>query len=103
MTIAVKPAHQHNYRLSAYERQENDFYPTPSDLAVSLALGLPQLGLELPKVALDPCGGDGVLRRCMAPFGVEVWLSDLYPEKYAAADCYVASQPFNVRREHRHG
>jgi hypothetical protein len=72
MTIAVKPAHQHNYRLSAYERQENDFYPTPSDLVVSLAFGLPRLGVELPRVALDPCGGDGALRRSLAPFGVEV-------------------------------
>ena len=60
MTIALKPAHQHQhgYRLSAYERKENDFYPTPSDLAVGLALGLPRLGLDLPGVALDPCGGD---------------------------------------------
>jgi hypothetical protein len=40
MTIALKPTHQHGYRLSAYERKENDFYPTPSDLATSLAPGL---------------------------------------------------------------
>ena len=42
MTIALKPTHQHQhgYRLCA---KENDFYPTPSDLAVSLALGLPRL------------------------------------------------------------
>jgi hypothetical protein len=44
MTIALKPARQHDYRLSAYERKANDFYPTPSDLAISLALGLPWLG-----------------------------------------------------------
>ena len=48
MTIALKPARQHGYRLSAYERKANDLYPTPSDLAVSLALGLPRLWLELP-------------------------------------------------------
>src|SRR5271170_7534250 len=66
MTIALKPARQHDYRLSAYERRANDFYPTPSDLAISLALGLPRLGLDLPRIALDPCGGDGALRRGLA-------------------------------------
>jgi hypothetical protein len=96
MTVALKPARQHGYRLSAYERKENDFYPTPSDLAVSLALGLPRLGLELPRVALDPCGGDGALCRGMAPFGVEVRLSDLYPEMYPAADGYVTREPLDA-------
>ena len=43
------------------ERKANNFYPTPSELAISLALGL-ELGLDLPRVALDPCGGDGALR-----------------------------------------
>ena len=73
MTIALKPAHQHQhgYRLSAFERKANDFYPTPPDLAVSLALGLARLGLDLPRVALDPCGGDGALRRFLAPFGAQ--------------------------------
>jgi hypothetical protein len=61
MTSAVQCRHQHSYRLSAYERKANDFYPTPSDVAVGLALGLPRLGLDLPRVALDPCGGDGAL------------------------------------------
>jgi hypothetical protein len=55
MTVALKPARQHSYRLSAYERKANDFYPTPSDLAIGLTLGLPRLGLGLPRVALDPC------------------------------------------------
>ena len=96
MTIALKPARQHNYRLSAYERKANDFYPTPSDLAISLALGLPRLGLDLPRVALDPCGGDGALRRGLAPFGVDVRLSDLYPDRYLGADGYVASQPLDA-------
>jgi hypothetical protein len=82
MTVSLKPAHQHQhgYRLSAYERKENDFYPTPPDLATSVAPGLTRLGLDLPRVALDPCGGDGALRRCLSPFGVDVRLSDLYPE-----------------------
>jgi hypothetical protein len=96
MTIALKPAHQHGYRLSAYERKENDFYPTPADLAISLALGLPRLGLDLLGVARDPCGGDGALRRCLAPFGVDVRLSDLYPELYPAADGYVTREPLNA-------
>ena len=96
MTMALKPAREHGYRLSAYARKENDFYPTPSDLAISLALGLPRLGLDLPSVALDPCGGDGALRRALRPFGVEVRLSDLYPDKYPGADGYVASQPLDA-------
>ena len=78
------------------ERRANDFYPTPSDLAISLALGLPRLGLDLPRVALDPCGGDGALRRSLAPFGVDVRLSDLYPEMYPGADGYVTSQPLDA-------
>jgi hypothetical protein len=79
MTV-LKIALQHSYRLSAFERRDNDFYPTPSDLVASLPLGLSRLGLELPRVTLDPCGGDGALRRGLAPFGVDVRLSDLYPD-----------------------
>jgi hypothetical protein len=98
MTVALKPAHrhQHGYRLSACERKENDFYATPSDLAISLALGLPRLGVDLPRVALDPCGGDGALRRCLAHFGVDVQLTDLYPEMYPTADGYVTRQPLDA-------
>jgi hypothetical protein len=96
MTTILKPARQHNYRLSAYQRKANDFYPTPSDLAAGLALGLSQLGLELPKTAVDPCGGDGALRRSLAPFGIDVRLSDLYPEKYLAASGYVTREPLNA-------
>ena len=94
--VMVRSAHRHNYRLSAYERKENDFYPTPSDLAIGLALGLPRLGLDLPRVALDPCGGDGALRRCLKPFGVNVRLSDLYPEMYATADGYLTREPLDA-------
>jgi hypothetical protein len=96
MTAALKPALQHSYRLSAFERRDNDFYPTPSDLVASLPLGLSRLGLELPRVALDPCGGDSALRRGLAPFGVDVRLTDLYPEMYPAADGYVTSQPLDA-------
>ena len=96
MTAALKPSPQHSYRLSAFERRDNDFYPTPSDLVASLPLGLSRLGLELPRVALDPCGGDGALRRGLAPFGVDVRLTDLYPDMYPAADSYVTSQPLDA-------
>jgi hypothetical protein len=45
---ALKPERSlssHNYRLSAYERKEKDFYPTPGELGTGLALGLRRLGL----------------------------------------------------------
>ena len=61
MTIALKAERLHSYRLSAYERKENDFYPTLSDLPISLAPGLSRLGFDLPRIALDPCRGDGAL------------------------------------------
>ena len=77
MTTAPKTLREHSYRLSVYQRRANDFYPTPSELAISLAIGLPRLGLDLPRVALDPCGGDGALRRGLTPFGIDVKLSDL--------------------------
>ena len=96
MTTALKCALRHSYRLSAFERRNNDFYPTPSDLVASLPLGLTRLGLDLPRVALDPCGGDGALRRSLAHFGVDVRLTDLYPERYVAADGYVTSQPLDA-------
>jgi hypothetical protein len=96
MTIVLKPTREHGYRLSAYERKANDFYPTPSDLAISFALGLPRLGLDLPRVALDPCGGDGALRRGLVPFRVDVRLSDLYPEMYPGADGYLASRALDA-------
>jgi hypothetical protein len=93
---ALKLAPQHGYRLSAFERKDHDFYPTPADLVASLPLGLSRLGLELPRVVLDPCGGDGALRRGLAPVGVDVRLSDLYPDKYSGADGYVTSQPLDA-------
>jgi hypothetical protein len=103
MTIALEPARQHGYRLSAYERKENDFYPTPSDLVVSLALGLKRLGLDLPRVALDPSGGDGALRRSLASLEVDGQLSDLYWEMYPTADGYVTRQPLGASdREQLH-
>ena len=96
MAAVLKPAREHSYRLSVYQRRVNDFYPTPSELAISLAVGLTRLGLDLPRVALDPCGGDGALRRSLMPFGVDVRLSDLYPDMYPAADGYVTSQPLDA-------
>ena|SRR3984957_3055151 len=47
-------------------------------------------------MALDPCGGDGALRRGLAVFGVDVRLTDLYPGMYATADGYVTSQPLDA-------
>jgi hypothetical protein len=31
--------------------------------------------VSLPRIALDPCGGDGALRRGLAPFGIKVRLT----------------------------
>jgi hypothetical protein len=70
--------------------------PTPADLVPSLPIGLSRLGLGLPRVARHPCGGDGALRRGLASFGVDVRLSDLYPDKYQGAHGYVASQPLDA-------
>jgi hypothetical protein len=96
MTPILKPARQHSYCLTSYQRKENDFYPTPSDLVAGLALGLSRLGLELPSTALDPCGGDGALRRSLASSGIDVGLSDFYPEKYPAASGYVTREPLHA-------
>ena len=96
MTTAPKPAREHSYRLSVYQRRANDFYPTPSELAISLALGLSRLGLDLPRIALDPCGGDGALRHGLAPFGADVRLTDLYPDKYPGADGYVTNRALDA-------
>jgi hypothetical protein len=82
----------HGFHLSAYEREDSDFYPTPPILAAGLAVGLSQLGINLPRIALDPCGGDGALRRGLASFGIDVRLSDLYPEKYPTADGYLTHE-----------
>jgi hypothetical protein len=46
MTIAVKSACNTAYRVSAYARKANDFYPTRSDLAISFALGLAERAQE---------------------------------------------------------
>ena len=96
MTTAPKSTREHGYRRSAYRRKPIDLYPTPSELAISLAIGLPRLGLDLPRAALDPCGGDGALRQGLEPFGVDVRLSDLYPEKYPGSDGYVTRQPLDA-------
>jgi hypothetical protein len=45
MATALKPAGQHSYLLSAYERKPNGFYARTSDVAASLALGLPRVAL----------------------------------------------------------
>jgi hypothetical protein len=85
-------AQMHGFHLSDYPREDADFYPTPPILAAGLTIGLSRLGIALPRIALDPCGGDGALRRGLAPFGIELRLADLYPEKYPAADGYVTHE-----------
>lgn len=40
--------------------------------------------------------GDGALRCGLAPFGIDVTLSDLYPDKYSGADGYVTSKPLDA-------
>ena len=83
---------KHGFHLSANEREDADLYPTPPILAAGLAVGLPQLRIETPVIALDPCGGDGALRRALEPFRIDVRLSDLYVEKYPAADGYLTRE-----------
>jgi hypothetical protein len=69
MTSALQCRHQHSYRLSAYERKANDFYPTPSELATGLALGLPRLGFVRHELRSIRAWANGALRRGLAPFG----------------------------------
>jgi hypothetical protein len=83
---------KHGFHLSDYERADADFYPTPSLLTAGLVVGLPQLGIGAPRIALDPCGGDGALRRALAPAGIEVRLTDLYPEQHPGADGYLTCE-----------
>jgi len=71
MTIVLKLARPHGYRLSTMSRSRTTSIRRP--LAISLPLGLPRLGVDLPRVALDPSGGDGALQRWMDPFGVD-WM-----------------------------
>ena len=82
----------HGFHLSSYERESADFYATPPLLAAGLAIGLTRLGIALPQIALDPCGGNSALRRGLSPFGIELRLSDLYYEKYPGADGYVTHE-----------
>jgi hypothetical protein len=96
MTSAFQCRHQHNYRLSAYERKVNEFYPTPSELAISLAVGLSKLGLDLPRVASIRAAATAPSAAIWRTLGVDVRLSDLYPERYLGADGYFASQPLDA-------
>jgi hypothetical protein len=87
----------HDFRRSAYARLECDFYPTPAVVTRGLVAGLQQVGVPLPKLALDPCGGDGAIRRALKPFGCDVRLTDLYPQFYCR-DGYLAQIPLDARR-----
>jgi hypothetical protein len=67
------------------------FLSDAADPVAGLAVGLPQLRIELPRIALDPWGGDGALSRGLSPFGIDVRLTDLYP-RHPAADGYVTRE-----------
>ncbi|HEY1783714.1 MAG TPA: hypothetical protein VGG79_25360 [Roseiarcus sp.] len=69
MTMALRQAPQHGYRLSAFDRKDHDFYPTPADLVASLPLGLSRLGLELPRIVLDPRGATARSAAAWRPLG----------------------------------
>jgi hypothetical protein len=85
-------AQKHGFHLSGYPREDADFYPTPPVLAAGLTIGLSRLGIKLPRTAVDPCGGDGALRRALSPSGIEVKLTDLYPEQHPTADGYLTRE-----------
>ena len=85
-------AQMHGFHLSDYPREDADFYPTPPVLAAGLTIGLSRLGIKLQRTALDPCGGDGALRRALSPSGIEVRLTDLYPEQHPTADGYLTRE-----------
>jgi hypothetical protein len=69
-----------------YKRAKNDHYATPQDLIAALVIGLAKLHAALPGdgPVLDPCGGAGALRDGLQRHGVDVRLTDAYPEDYPA-------------------
>jgi hypothetical protein len=83
-------------------RLDDDAYPTPALNSAALVLGLRKMGLRLPSVVLDPCGGAGQLARVamtLAP-GVDTVLSDISPRR-EAADLYatLASVDATIRAD----
>ena len=87
----------HDFRRSVYARLDRDFYPTPTVVTRGLVAGLQQVGIPLPTFALDPCGGNGAIRRALKPFGCDVRLTDLYPQLYCR-DGYLSETPLDARR-----
>ncbi len=69
------------YAPPRHARRARDFYSTPPELTAALRLGLPQLGLDLPVPAYDPCAGDG---RLLQALGAPGFGSDLFPAAYPA-------------------
>jgi hypothetical protein len=79
---------------SGRARVDGDAYPTPELNSAALAIGLEKMGLKLPTIALDPCGGVGQLARVLTSLmpGVAIRLSDLTPKRQAA-DLYATLAP----------
>ena len=79
-----------------YQRRSNDFYPTPSERLRSASRwayrGWGLICHELRSIR----AGDCAPRRSLEPFGVDVRLTDLYPDKYPGVDGYVTSQSLDV-------
>lgn len=92
------PGRTNKLHASAFERRALDFYETPVDLLDALVVGLQRLGLPLPAVALDPCGGAGAIRRALAVHGVDVRLTDIAPQAYAGTPGYVSQDPLDATK-----
>jgi hypothetical protein len=109
---------------SATERQEDDFYPTPSAATVALCLWLRKhLGFDIPKTIWEPACGDGAIASVLAEFGHIVKATDLIdrgfgvggldflmskPADSEGVDAIFTNPPFNlaedfIRRAHGHG
>lgn len=82
---------------SGRARRGDDSYPTSALNSAGLVLGLRKMGLRLPPIVLDPCGGIGELARVVMRLepGVAVQLSDVKPQRQAA-DLYATLAPIDA-------
>lgn len=94
----AKPARTNKLHASTHARRPLDHYATPADLCDALVVGVVRLGLVLPAVALDPCGGAGAIRRALTAHGVDVRLTDIAPEVYAGTEGYISQEPLDATR-----
>ena len=81
---------------SAPTSEKEKFLSNAGGIGDRLGAGVAEARALLPRFLLDPCGGNGALRCSLALFGVDVRLSDLYPERYPTSDGYVTSQPLDA-------